>query len=227
LNEVATFSHHCAMNLHQKILLQQLYDSNASTCIIISAVNKINNGEIILLKDIVNECACIRLALNKDYNNNSTQTLLKLFEEYNYVVVPYKMAKEYLTHLFFFHIEVAKCVGRCSEVLIVNSIYKPNIYKYPLVSTVGINNISNEKGVLATYQIAIALIKDESEISYTWFLQTLRTKIYDAYGYLLDIEVEALQLTETENKISHFLDAVKKAAKKANSSKKVVLYIQT
>ncbi|CAG8756375.1 10498_t:CDS:2, partial [Cetraspora pellucida] len=187
LDEVVTFPQHHAMNLRQKILVQQLHDSNAPTCVITTAINKISNGGMILSKDIVNKHARIRLALNEGYNNDSTQTLLKLLEERNYVVVPHKTVKGYLTHLFFFHIEAAKCVAKCPEVLIVDSTYRTNIYKYSLVSVVGINNISNEKGVLATYQIAMAWIEDESEASYTWFLQTLRTKIYDIYGCLPEV----------------------------------------
>ncbi|CAG8844811.1 15738_t:CDS:2, partial [Gigaspora margarita] len=93
----------------------------------------------------------------------------------------------YLTHLFFSHVEAAKCVAKCPEVLIVDATYRTNIYKYPLISAIGINNISNEKGVLASYQIAMAWVDDESEASYTWFLQTLRTKIYNAYGCLPDV----------------------------------------
>ncbi|CAG8776734.1 21271_t:CDS:2 [Dentiscutata erythropus] len=46
-----------------------------------SAVNKTIDGGIILSKNIINECACIRLALNEGYNNDSTQILLRLFKE--------------------------------------------------------------------------------------------------------------------------------------------------
>ncbi|CAG8829244.1 11242_t:CDS:2, partial [Gigaspora margarita] len=105
---------------------------------------------MIFSKDIINKCARIRLALNEGYNNDSTQKLLRLFEK------------------------PAKCVAKCPEVLIVDSTYRANVYKYTLVSAVGINNISNERG-------------DKSEASYIWFLQTLRAKIYNAYGCLPDV----------------------------------------
>jgi len=173
IDEIASFPQYRIMNLNQKSLVQQLHDSNAPTCVITTAVNKITDGGIIHPKDVVNKHACIKLALNEDPNNNSTQKLLKLLEERNYMVVPLKTTKGYLTHLFFSHVEAIKCVARCSEVLIVDSTYKTNVYKYPLASAVGINNIGNEKGALATYQIAMDWMEDKSEASYTWFLQTL------------------------------------------------------
>ncbi|RIB05393.1 hypothetical protein C2G38_2253836 [Gigaspora rosea] len=179
--EVATFPQYCSMSLSQKIL------------------------------DIINECARIRLALNKGHNNNSTtflkklknvliksypndtklgtQTLLRLFKKHDYMVVALKTTKEYLTHLFFSYIEVAKCVTKCPE------------------------------------------IEDDSEASYIWFLQTLCKRIYNTYKtdkmlciwHLLEQnlkvnchklfktyddyevfkkEIEVLQFTEKEEKIS-------------------------
>ncbi|CAG8787707.1 23313_t:CDS:2 [Dentiscutata erythropus] len=254
LDEVATFPQYRAMSLNQKNLVQQLHDNNAPTRVITAAVNKVINGGIILSKDIVNERARIRLALNEGYNNDSTQILLRLLEERDYMVVAHKTTKGYLTHLFFSHVEAAKCVAKCPEVLI--------------------------KGVLASYQIAMAWIDNESEASYTWFLQTLRTKIYNAYGCLPDVfmsdrdqalrnasskvfpesnkmlcvwhlleqnlkvncrklfkndedyemfkkEVEALRFSECEEEIPQSLNAIKKAAEKSHSPEKVESYIQT
>ncbi|CAG8631019.1 10432_t:CDS:2 [Cetraspora pellucida] len=136
-DEVATLSQHHTINLTQKCLIIQLHDSNTPTCIIIAAANKDVGDRIIHPKDIINEHACIRFALND-------------------------AVKGYLT--LFFHTKLAKCVAKCPEVLIVDAIYKTNIYKYPLVSTIGINNICNKKVVLASYQIAMSWIKDETEM---------------------------------------------------------------
>ncbi|CAG8739589.1 29372_t:CDS:2 [Gigaspora margarita] len=54
-------------------------------------------------------------------------------------------------------------------------------------NAIGINNISNNRRALASYQIAIAWIENESKASYTWFLQTLCNKIYDIYGCLPNV----------------------------------------
>ncbi|CAG8544874.1 18826_t:CDS:2 [Gigaspora margarita] len=256
IDEIASFPQHRIMNLNQKSLLQKLHDSNAPTRVITTAVNKITDGGIIHPKDIVNKRACIRLALNEDPNNNFTQKLLKLLEECNYMVVPLKTTKGHLTHLFFSHVEVIKCVARCSEVLIIDYTYKTNIYKYPLVSAVGINNIGSEKGALATYQIAMAWMEDEKvfmsdrdqalrNASYkvfpesnkmlcVWHLleQNLRTncrKLFkDENNYeLFKKEDEALRFALSKEQIPQLLNAVKKAAEKSHTPKKVISYIQT
>ncbi|CAG8852566.1 5609_t:CDS:2, partial [Gigaspora margarita] len=201
------------------------------------------DGGIICTKDVVNERARIRYILNEGYNNDSVQKLLKLFEERDYIVIPLKTVKGHLTHLFFSYVEAAKCVARCPEVLIVDTTYKTNIYKFPLVSAIGINNVSNEKGTLVFFQIAMAWMEDETEASYTWFLQTLHTKIYNTYEQNLKAnccklfktdddyevfkkEVVNLRFTTVEEQISQSLSAIKKAAKKAHIPEKVELYIQ-
>ncbi|CAG8563470.1 4980_t:CDS:2 [Cetraspora pellucida] len=200
-----------------------------------TAVNEVIDGGIICTKDIINEHACIRYALNE---------------------------------------------ARCPEVLIVDATYKTNIYKFPLVSAIGINNVSNKKEALASFQIAMAWMENESEASYTWFLQTLCTEIYNTYSCLPNIfmsdkdqalrnasskvfsesnkmlcvwhileqnlkanccklfktnddyeafkkEVVGLHFTTVEEQISQSLNSVKKAAEKAYTPEKVESYIQT
>ncbi|CAG8826309.1 39282_t:CDS:2, partial [Gigaspora margarita] len=187
VTQLRIFSQYCVMNLDQKSLVYQLHISNVLTCVITESVNNISNSRIVLSKDIINERARIKFALNKGPNNNSTQGFLKLLEKRDYMVVPLKTIKKYLIHLFFSHIKAAKCVAKCSEVLVMDSIYKTNIYKYLLVSAIGINNIGNERGSLVSYQITMAWIKNKSKASYTWFLKTLQSKIYDAYSCLLNV----------------------------------------
>ncbi|CAG8832309.1 21142_t:CDS:2 [Gigaspora margarita] len=204
-----------------------------------------------VMSDVVNECACIRLALNEGSNENSTQKLLKLLEECNYIVVPLKTTKGYLTHLFFSHVEAIKCIARCPEVLIVNSTYKTNVYKYPFVSAIGVNNISNKKGALASYQIAIAWIEDENrdqalrnaaskmfpvsnKMLCIWHIleQNLKTNCHKLFKedddyQVFKKEVEALCLTLYEENIPELLNTVKKAAEKLHTSEKVIAYINT
>ncbi|CAG8835245.1 8504_t:CDS:2, partial [Gigaspora margarita] len=219
LNKVATFLQYRVMNLNQKNLIRRLHNNNAPTHVITTAANEVIDSGIICTKDVVNKCARIRYALNEGYNNDLAQKLLKLFEE------------------------PAKCVARCSEVLIVDATYKTNIYKFPLV-------------------------KDETEAPYTWFLQTLCTEIYNTYSCLPDVfisdrdqalrnasskhileqnlkanchklfktdddyevfkkEVMNLRFITVEEQISQSLSAVKKAVEKAHTPEKVESYIQT
>ncbi|CAG8843933.1 26994_t:CDS:2, partial [Gigaspora margarita] len=247
-DEVATFPQHRTINLSQKRLIQQLHNSNAPTRVIMTAANKIVYSGIIHPKDIVNEHAHIRFALNEGPNDDPMWKLLRFFEECSYIVIPSKTAKGYLTHLFF-HTELAKCIAKCPEVLIVDSTYKTNIYKYPLVSAIGINNISNKKGVLASYQIAMAWIEDENQVLRNamakvfpqsnkmlciWHLleQNLKTNCHKPFENendyeLFKKEVEALCFTSEKEKIPKSLNAIKKAAEKAHDPEKAISYIQT
>ncbi|CAG8777526.1 14344_t:CDS:2 [Cetraspora pellucida] len=82
---------------------------------------------IVMPKDVINKHAQIRYALNEDPNADSAQKLLCKHE-----------------------------YAKCPEVLIVDSTYKTNIYKFLLVNVVGISNITNNRGLLKTFQIAMA-----------------------------------------------------------------------
>ncbi|CAG8841189.1 26692_t:CDS:2, partial [Gigaspora margarita] len=52
-----------------------------------------------------------------------------------------------MQNLFFTHIEVARQVAICPEVLIVDATYKTNLYKLPLVNAIGVSNIGNTKAL--------------------------------------------------------------------------------
>ncbi|CAG8798360.1 21320_t:CDS:2, partial [Cetraspora pellucida] len=125
--------------------------------------NEFSNSSVIVPKDIINQCAQIRYALNEGPNADSAQKLLHLLQQHDYIIELLKTQHRYLMHLFFSHIEVAKHTAKCSEVLIVDSTYKMNVYKYLLVSAVGVSNIANEKGSLKTFQIAMAWIENENK----------------------------------------------------------------
>ncbi|RIB05151.1 hypothetical protein C2G38_2281685 [Gigaspora rosea] len=72
LDEVATLPQHRTINLSQKRLIIQLHDSNAPTRVITAATNKVADDGIIHPKDIVNERARIRFALNEGPNDDFT-----------------------------------------------------------------------------------------------------------------------------------------------------------
>ncbi|RIB02395.1 hypothetical protein C2G38_2227936 [Gigaspora rosea] len=181
-DEVATLPQHRTMKLSQKRFIQQLHDCNTPTRVITTAANKIVDGGIIHSKDIVNERARIRFVLNEGPNDDFTQKLLRLFEERNYIVIPSKTAK--------------------------NSTYKTNIYKYPLVNAIGINNISNEK---------------EQNLKINCHKLFENEKDYE----LFKKEVKALRFTYDEEKVPESLIAVKKASEKARDPEKAISYIQT
>ncbi|CAG8781003.1 16991_t:CDS:2 [Cetraspora pellucida] len=169
---------------HQKKLLHDLININALTRIITTAINKVDNGGVIMPKDVVNKRARIKYALNEGPNADCAQKLLRLLQQRDYMIELLKTQDGHLTYLFFSHVEAAKHTAKCYEVLIVDATYKTNVYKFPLVSAVGISNIANEKGSLKTFQIVMAWMQNENEDSYKWFLTMLRKKVYDAYDCL-------------------------------------------
>ncbi|CAG8762135.1 4844_t:CDS:2 [Cetraspora pellucida] len=95
------------------------------------------------MKDIVNEHDRIRNALNEGSNNDTTMWLLQMLEECQYIV-HHLLSKDAACH-----------AAICLKVLIVDATYKTNLYKLPLINSVGVNNIGKAKS-LNTYQIAMA-----------------------------------------------------------------------
>lgn len=181
-DEVLSLPQHRSLNINQKKLLYELHTVGTPTRIITTAINQFSDGGVVVPKDVVNQRARIRYALNEGPNADSAQKLLRLLQQRDYMIELLKTPEGHLTHLFFSHIEAAKHAAQCPEVLIIDATYKTNVYKFPLVSAVGISNITNEKGSLKTFQIAMAWIENEKEYSYRWFLKTLRSKIYDTYN---------------------------------------------
>ncbi|RIB09154.1 hypothetical protein C2G38_2044567 [Gigaspora rosea] len=78
-NEVMSLPQHRSLNVDQKMLLHDLSNINAPTRIITTAINKVDNGGVVLPKDVVNKRARIRYALNEGPNADSAQKLLRLF----------------------------------------------------------------------------------------------------------------------------------------------------
>ncbi|CAG8797983.1 24617_t:CDS:2, partial [Cetraspora pellucida] len=56
-----------------------------------------------------------------------------------------------------------------------------NLYKLPLINTVGVSNIRNAKA-LNTFQIIIAWVANEQEHTYNWFLNILKETIYNTFA---------------------------------------------
>ncbi|CAG8525863.1 11929_t:CDS:2, partial [Gigaspora margarita] len=177
-SQVHCLHQHRQLNAEQKELVHIMLKSGASVQSVADAVQW-KHGTV-YTKDIVNECARIRNALNEGSNNDTTMQLLQKLEERNYIVRHLLLVDGYMRNLFFTHIEAARHTAVCSEVLIVDATYKTNLYKLPLINAVGVSNIGNAKS-LNTYQIAMAWVENEKEYTYEWFLNTLKEVIYNAY----------------------------------------------
>ncbi|CAG8812525.1 21135_t:CDS:2, partial [Cetraspora pellucida] len=156
----------------------------------------------IMLKNIINERDRIKNALNEGTNHDTTMCLIKMLEERQYILHHLLTKDGHMLNLFFTHIEAARQVAICSEMLIIDATYKMNLYKLPLINAVGISNIGNAKA-LNTYQIAMAWVANEQEPTYEWFLLTLKETIYNIFFCSPEVFVSdrALALRKAADKV--------------------------
>ncbi|CAG8768012.1 22310_t:CDS:2, partial [Dentiscutata erythropus] len=135
LLKVYCFQQYQVLNTKQKELVYLMLRSGISTQSIANTVHW-KNG-VVYTKDIINEYDQIKNTLNKGSNNNTTIRLLKMLKECQYIIWHLLSKDKSIQNLFFTHIEAACQVTMCPEVLIVDAIYKTNLYKLPLINIVG------------------------------------------------------------------------------------------
>ncbi|XP_074312280.1 protein FAR1-RELATED SEQUENCE 5-like [Silene latifolia] len=80
---------------------------------------------------------------------------------------------EELTHVFMAHPEAVKMFRSYYYVVLINSTYKTNLYRLPLVEMVGVTPVGK------TFVIAYALVTHESEDGYRWVLQKRKALLND------------------------------------------------
>ncbi|XP_074318241.1 uncharacterized protein LOC141655039 [Silene latifolia] len=78
-----------------------------------------------------------------------------------------------LTHVFMAHPEAVKMFRSYYYVVLIDSTYKTNLYRLPLVEMVGVTPIGK------SFVIAYALVTHESEDGYLWVLRKLKALLND------------------------------------------------
>ncbi|XP_074265911.1 protein FAR1-RELATED SEQUENCE 5-like [Silene latifolia] len=78
-----------------------------------------------------------------------------------------------LTHVFMAHPEAVKMFRSYYYVVLIDSTYKTNEYRLPLVEMVGVTPVGK------SFVIAYALVKHESENGYLWVLRKLKALLND------------------------------------------------
>ncbi|XP_021759160.1 protein FAR1-RELATED SEQUENCE 5-like [Chenopodium quinoa] len=76
-----------------------------------------------------------------------------------------------VTHLFLVHPDCADMISSWPSVILIDSTYKTNKYKFPLVEMVGMAPTNQN------FLIGYAVMKDETAASYRWVLEKLRNYI--------------------------------------------------
>ncbi|XP_074291132.1 uncharacterized protein LOC141617899 [Silene latifolia] len=79
-----------------------------------------------------------------------------------------------LTHVFMAYPEAVKMFRSYYYVVLIDSTYKTNLYRLPLVEMVGVTPVGK------SFVIAYALVKHESEDGYLWVLRKLKALLNDA-----------------------------------------------
>lgn len=119
------------------------------------------------IRQIYNLTSNIRHEARKGLNH--AQHMLAMAQKYHYT---YFFEKDYdtnrLTYVFMSHPEGLRLLRSYPYVIIIDSTYKTNLYKMPLVEIVGITPVGK------TFLIAYALMFDETKESYVWLLEKLR-----------------------------------------------------
>ncbi|XP_074303792.1 protein FAR1-RELATED SEQUENCE 5-like [Silene latifolia] len=108
---------------------------------------------------------------------NTAQQMLALAVAAKYVhfyEIDSEESKE-LTHIFMAHPEAIKLFRAYPYVVLMDSTYKTNIYKKPLIEMVGVTPTGS------SFLIACAMIPTESDVNYKWLLTKLAA-ILDATG---------------------------------------------
>ncbi|XP_074318494.1 uncharacterized protein LOC141655307 [Silene latifolia] len=99
---------------------------------------------------------------------NTAQQMLALAVEAKYVHF-YEIDSESkeLTHIFMAHPEAIKLFRAYPYVVLMDSTYKTNIYKNPLIEMVGVTPTGS------SFLIACSMIPTESDVNYKWLLRKL------------------------------------------------------
>ncbi|XP_074299634.1 uncharacterized protein LOC141630777 [Silene latifolia] len=108
---------------------------------------------------------------------NTAQQMLALAVAAKYVYfyeIDSEESKE-LTHIFMAHPEAIKLFRAYPYVVLMDSTYKTNIYRNPLIEMVGVTPMGS------SFLIACAMIPTESDVNYKWLLRKLAA-ILDATG---------------------------------------------
>ncbi|CAG8540275.1 8787_t:CDS:1 [Cetraspora pellucida] len=199
-SQIHCLPQHRHLNTEQKELVHIMLKSGTSTRSTADAIHW--KQSTVYTKDIINERDRIKNALNESTNHDTTMRLIKMLEERQYILRHLLTKDGHMLNLFFTYIEAARQVAICPEVLIIDATYKTNLYKLPLINTIGISNIGNAKA-LNTYQIAIAWVANEQEPTYEWFLFTLKETIYDIFFCSPEVFVSdrALALRKATDKV--------------------------
>ncbi|CAL1355564.1 unnamed protein product [Linum trigynum] len=103
---------------------------------------------------------------------NAVQYALQAAERENYHTEVMKDDNDVLTHLFFAHPTSIQMLKAWRYVILIDSTYKTNAYKWSWVEVVGATPVGKN------FNICCALMKDETKESYHWLLECIQQLLH-------------------------------------------------
>ena len=155
------------LNPNEKDILRNLTDSNVPPRHILTSLRKRNSKTATTIKHIYNARTRHRKSVRGP--RSEMQHLMKSLVEHKYVYHVRNYANsQNIKDIFWAHLESIKLFNTFPTVLIMDSTYKTNKYRLPLLEFVGVTS------TYLTYSIAFAYMMSEKEESVTWALEKCR-----------------------------------------------------
>lgn len=100
--------------------------------------------------------------------------MLKLLEDEDYVS-RYRVSEDIVTvrDIFWSHPDSVKLFNTFPSVLIIDSTYKTNKYRFPLLEIFGVTSTE------MTYSVSFAFLESEKEGNVTWTLEMCKSMLKD------------------------------------------------
>lgn len=167
----------CSLKSDEKEIIPDMSLIRAAPKNILADLKQKRPKSVSNIKQIYN--ACYRNNMEIRGSRSEMQQLLKLLDD-NHYVSRYKVCEDKVTvrDIFWTHPESLKLFNTSLNILIIDSTYKTNKYKLPLLKIIGVT--STEK----TFLVEFAFLKSEKEVNVTWTLEMCKTLSKDQENML-------------------------------------------
>jgi len=159
------------LNPNEHIHLYEMAESNIPPRQMLTNLRKRNINTSTIIKHVYN--ACHRFRQSTRGSRTNMQYLLKSLveNEYVYHCRNYHDSDD-VSYLFWAHPDGFKLFNTFSTVLVLDSTYKTNMYRLPLLEFIG--NTSTQ----LTFSIGFAYMMSEKEYNVTWALERCRELLH-------------------------------------------------
>ncbi|KAF8412056.1 hypothetical protein HHK36_000009 [Tetracentron sinense] len=156
------------LNMEQKKILKDMSRVGIKPRDVLRTIKKKDSTNVTTIRTIYNARAAIRL--EELGGKTPIQHLFKCRNDLGYVTFHRMEEKnKNLTDLFFSHPTSVKLSRAFPNVFLLDCTYKTNRFRLPLLSIVGVTSTDR------TFFSAFAFLSSETEVSYTWALESFKS----------------------------------------------------